>query len=50
MVRSFVCACVRACVRVECGCLLPSIYSVRFGELLLCAHKSSSKGRTCMFN
>ena len=32
------CACVRACVRV-CVCVLPSLHSVRFGQLLRCAHK-----------
>ena len=26
-------------VRVEFGCLLPSIHSVRFGQLLRCAHQ-----------
>ena len=32
------CSCVRACVRVEFGCLLPSLHSVLF-ELLHCAYK-----------
>ena len=32
------CSCVHACVRLEFGCLLPSLHSVHF-ELLRCAHK-----------
>ena len=41
-----VCVCVRACVRVcvlacLCVCIISSLHSVRFGQLLRCAHKRS---------
>ena len=41
---------VRSFVRAEFRCFLPSIHSVRFGQLLRCAHKCTLKGRACLFN
>ena len=39
-----------AFVRASVACVFRVIHSVRFGQLLRCAHKCTSKGRACLFN